>query len=253
MTKHIRLPNVITQLPGEDLEVSLTEPLGKLLLYSKGIAVKERRVRTGHYGIPEDENVIDLGNAIDIVPLARRLKALDMNNVDGVITLYDFESPEFKRIVSQSYERDGGCMYGTSFLIFERSRRRFLEFFCGTKSTRPEAGKISPFLPLTAADIDFKAKYGCDVSRLVPHGPQPLTLKSRQVKKGSYSVYAPVIEHCSTPFTDLPSPNDMAKEIQTFIDEAFPAHWWTRRTSHFQDKQREKGTAKPPPPAPERR
>ena len=30
---------------------------------------------------------------------------------------------------------------------------RLLEFFCGSKSTRPEAKKLYPFLPVTQADI----------------------------------------------------------------------------------------------------
>jgi len=235
MTNYIQLPDVKIQPPREDLGNSL-EPLGKVLLYSKGIAVKEGRVRAGHYGIPEDERLFDLGNAIDIVPLARRLKAVDTTNVDAVITVYDCDSPEFKRIFAQSWERDGNCMCGTSFLIFERSSHRFLEFFCGTKSTRAEAGEFTPFLPLTSADIDCQAKYyGRDVSRLVPHGPSPLTLRSRRIKKGSYSGYAPVVTECSVPFTDLPSPNEMVKEIQRFFDESM-AEWWTQLLSRFQNK-----------------
>ena len=47
-------------------------------------------------------------------------------------------------------------MYGTSFLVFERTTGRFL----GT--TRPTAGDIAVFLPLTQADIDRKAA-GADV------------------------------------------------------------------------------------------
>ena len=32
-------------------------------------------------------------------------------------------------------------MYGLSFLVYERSTGRFLEFFCGSKSTRSERAK----------------------------------------------------------------------------------------------------------------
>ena len=55
-------------------------------------------------------------------------------------------------------------MYGTSFLVFERTTGRFL----GT--TRPTAGDIAVFLPLTQADIDRKAAGGADVSQMEPHG-----------------------------------------------------------------------------------
>lgn len=247
MTNYIQLPDVRIQPPREDLENGL-EPLGKVLLYSKGIAVKEGRVRAGHFGIPEDDKLFDLGNAIDLVPLARRLKAVDTTNADAVTTVYDCHSPEFNRIFAQYWKGDDNCMCGTSFLIFERSSHRFLEFFCGIKNTHAEAGDLTPCLPLTAADIDCQAKYyGRDVSRLVPHGPQPLTLKSRRIKKGSYSGYAPLVTECLVPFTDLPSPNDMIKEIQRFIDES-RAEWWRRLLAPFRNNQRPNGKAEPSRP-----
>ena len=39
-------------------------------------------------------------------------------------------------------------MYGPSFLVFERSTGHFVEFFCGTKSTRGQAKNISSFSAL---------------------------------------------------------------------------------------------------------
>ena len=73
----------------------------------------------------------------------------------------------------------------------------FLEFFCGNKSSRSEAKKVYPYLPLTQADIDAKAASGDDVSDLEPHGPLPLTLKSRLVEKGTYSWHVPVVVKCA--------------------------------------------------------
>jgi hypothetical protein len=92
---------------------------------------------------------------------------------------YDPTSDDFKDIAARSNEQDSGCMYGTSFLLFERSSGRFVEFFFGTKSTRPEAGNISVYLPLTQADIDRKKADGADMSKAKPHGPMPYTLKVR--------------------------------------------------------------------------
>ena len=153
--------------------------------------------RPGNYGIPEsDEEVIDLGDTIDIIPLARRPKAIDMTDNEAIIVNYDPETDEFKRIAAQSLEKESHCMYGPSFLVFERSTGRFLEFFCGNKSSRSEAKKVYPYLPLTQADIDAKAAAGDDVSDLQPHGPLPLTLKSRLVEKGTYSWHVPVVVKC---------------------------------------------------------
>ena len=58
-------------------------------LYTKGKAINKGQVRPGCYGIPEGEEVIDLGDTIDILPLARRPKAIDMTDKDAVIVSYD--------------------------------------------------------------------------------------------------------------------------------------------------------------------
>ncbi len=191
---------------------------GRLELYTKGEAVDHGLVRPGHYGIPEGEEVIDLGDSIDIIPLARRPKAIDMTDTDAIIVSYDPESEEFKRIAATSLEKESHYWYGPSFLVYERSTGRFLEFFCGLKSTRSEAKKVYPFLPLTAADIARQKAAGNDVTGLVAHGPLPLTLKSRLVEKGTYSWHVPVVVKCGNPFTKMPTADRITKEIMAFID-----------------------------------
>ena len=59
-----------------------------------------------------------------------------MSDKEAIIVCHDHESDEFKRIAAKSLEKESHCMYGPSFLVFERSSGRFLEFFCGSKSTR---------------------------------------------------------------------------------------------------------------------
>ena len=47
----------------------------------------------GHYGIPEsDEEIIDLGPSVDLFPLARRPKAIDMTDMEALVISYDMES-----------------------------------------------------------------------------------------------------------------------------------------------------------------
>lgn len=108
-------------------------------------------------------------------------------------------------------------MFGPSFLIYERSTGQFLEFFCGTKSARAEARKIYPYCPVSQDDIDAAARRGEDVSGMVPHGPIPVTLKSKLVERGSYSWHVPVALKCSSPFTKLPLAEVIYKEIAKFL------------------------------------
>ncbi len=113
--------------------------------------------------------------------------------------------------------KESHCLYGPSFLVFERSQGVFLEFFCGNKSSRSEAKNICSYLPLTQADIDARAARGEDVNGLVPHGPLPLTLKSRLVEKGPYSWHIPLVAKCNEPFTNLPGMDQITKEIAAFL------------------------------------
>lgn len=192
--------------------------LGRLQLYTKGKAVNRKLVGPGNYGIPEsDEKVKDLGDAIDIIPLARRPKAIDMTDPEAIIVSYDPNSAEFKRIAAVSLEKESHCMYGPSFLVYERSQGRFLEFFCGNKSARNEAKNVYPYLRLTQADIDAKAARGEDVSNLAPHGPIPLTLTSRLVEKGTYSWHVPVVSKSMAKFHKLPAQDEVVKEITAFV------------------------------------
>ena len=143
--------------------------------------------------------------SVDMLPLARRPKAIDMTDMEALVISYDMESEEFKRIAAKSAEADSHCQYGPSFLVYERSTGRFLEFFCGNKSSRIEAKKLFPFLPLTQADIDAKAAAGNRVGDLKPHGPIPVTLKVKVAENRKGTWHVPVVVMCSTPFTRLPS------------------------------------------------
>ncbi len=220
------VPVDLTQLPSTQLGTDdqfadlakSADYLGRLQLFTKGKAINRKLVGPGNYGIPEsDEEVLDLGDCIDIIPLARRPKAIDMTDAEAIIVNYDPATPEFERIAATSLEKESHCMYGPSFLVFEKSTCRFLEFFCGNKSSRSEAKKLYPYLPLSQADIDAKAAKGEDVNGLVPHGPLPLTLKSRLVEKGTYTWHVPVVVKCGSEFPKLPTMDRIVKVITAFI------------------------------------
>jgi len=197
-----------------DTEITLPRILNGQQLFTKGEAIDTGRIRPGHWGIPEGESeIIDLTDSVDVLPLARRPKALDMSDKSAVIANYDETSAEFKRIAARSMEQGSGCQYGVSFLVYERTSRRFLELFFGNKSSRPEAKKLYSYCLINQADIDRKAAAGQDVTGLVPHGPIAVTLKVRIAKNKKGSWHVPVVVKCSVPFQSVPSNETFVKEI----------------------------------------
>lgn len=187
--------------------------LGRLQLFSKGKSVNKGLIVPGHWGIQvSDEEVTCIGKSVDVIPFARRPKAIDLSDTDAIIANYDMESDQFKEIAQKSTKKDSNCMYGPSFLVFERSTGRFLEWFCGTKSTRPEAKKMYPFLETTEEDINRR-----DLEGQEPHGPLPFTMNIRLVEK-TYSWHVPVVVRCSTPFTSGPSRKEIIFEMQRFLN-----------------------------------
>jgi hypothetical protein len=192
--------------------------LGRMQLYTAGKAVNKGLIPSGNYGVPDgDSDIIDLGKSVDLIPLARRPKAIDMTDTEALVISYDMESEEFKRIAAKSAEAESHCQYGPSFLVYERTTNRFLEFFCGNKSNRIEAKKIYPSLPLTQADIDNLAKAGNDVSDLKPHGPLPVTLKVKVAENKRGSWHVPVAVKCTTPFQRVPPTDVIVREINKFL------------------------------------
>lgn len=192
--------------------------LPRLQLFTKGKAVNRKLVGPGNYGIPiSDDEVTDLNDEVDIIPLARRPKAIDLSDRENIVSSFDINDPEFKRIQEQAHVKESGCMYGPSFLIYERSTRQFLEFYCGTKSSRLEAKRLFPYLPITAAQAEAMRAKNPD-SDVQAHGPLPVTLKSRLIEKGKWTWHVPVVVKCSTPFTNLPDDAAFVKTIAKFLD-----------------------------------
>jgi hypothetical protein len=189
-------------------------------LYTKGPDIDRGRIRPGHWGIPgisKDDPILDLGDSIDIVPLARRPKALDSSDKSAPIVSYDETSDTFKAIQAKSMEKDSGCQHGISYLVFERSTNQFLEVWFGNKSSRPEAKNLVPYMMLTQADIDRRATNKQDVAGLAPHGPRVATLKVRLAEnKQGQTWHVPMVLDCSTPVR-LPATEAIVKEIQRFL------------------------------------
>lgn len=186
-------------------------------LYSKGRDIDTGKIRPGRWGIPDGEEITDLGDSIDVLPLARRPKALDTKDKKAIIVSYDEQSAAFKDIVARSSQQLSGCQYGVSFLVLERSTGQFLEVFFGNKSSRPEAKKLFPYLPLSQADIDRRRAAGADVAGLEAHGPVPVTLKIRMAENAKGTWHVPFAVKCSNPFTKVPPMDKVVAEINRFL------------------------------------
>src|SRR5262249_20123722 len=75
------------------------EQMGRLQLYSKGIAVDWRLIGAGNYGIREaDESITPLGEAVDVLPIARRPQAMDFSQLEAIVVSNDPKSETFTDI-----------------------------------------------------------------------------------------------------------------------------------------------------------
>ncbi len=169
--------------------------LRRIELKSKGALIDTGKVKPGHYCIiKSSEDADDLGDSIDVLPLARRPKAIDMNDMEQIVVSYDRNSDLFKDIEKRSSQTDSRCQFGASFLVVERSTGQLYELFLGSASNRREVGSISDFLPLSEVDIKRRGLTGQK-----PHGPMPITVKSKRVenKKKGWSWFVMVPKPCS--------------------------------------------------------
>ncbi len=187
-----------------------TEFLERVQLVTKGKYVDKGKIAPGHYGVPgQDDDILDLGESIDVLVFAARDKALDTTE-DPPLAVYDEDDEVFQDIKERAGQKDSGCMFGPSFLLFERNTGKFYEFFCGNTSGRKESGKFKSFLPVSekeAEELGIEAK-----------GPAPMTLRAKYIERPRYSWHAPQVSKCSTPFNNLPPIENIADEMAKFLN-----------------------------------
>ena len=172
----------------------------RLHLFNKGKAIDKGLIVAGHYGVPlADDEILDLGDSIDVLFLAVRDKAVDMSSKEGIVQSFDPASAEFKRIQSESMKKETSYMCGPEFLVFERTTAEFYDFYCGTKPTRAMSETIYPFLP----DRRRKAVQA--------------TLAAEVQTRGSFSFHVPAVRQCSTAIS-VPAKTVSAKVKARMID-----------------------------------
>ena len=217
--KELDLSKVITRPAMGDVGFDAVNPMGRICLFSKGKTVSTGLIEAGNFGIVEsDDSIVCLGDKIDLIPFAVRLMAIDVTDSKKPVTCYDPESREFNRIASAASDYNSHCMYGRSFLVFERTSERFHEFFCGAKSSRTAAREIASYLPLTEADKQHRK-----MTEVQPRGPAAITLLARANKKGIGRWYFPVVAGTAPPFENLPDSDVIVEMILKFMRVAVPS------------------------------
>ena len=154
---------------------------------------------------------------MDLLPLARRPKAIDMTDMEALVISYDMESEEFKRIAAKSRSPIPTASTAPASWSTSGAPAGSWSSSAATSRAASKPKKIFPFLPLSQADIDAKAAAGNDVGDLKPHGPIPVTLKVSVAENSKGTWHVPVVAMCSTPFTALPSDDVIRREIAKFL------------------------------------
>lgn len=156
-------------------------------------AAKQGQIQVGRYGlVRQKDQVIDLSNQFDCIPINWRFKAMRLAN-GSVYNYHNPESPDFRQIIEESAKPDAGCMYGVEFLIWVPSEECFATFFLNSKTARREAPNLKNLLRNAA------------------------TLKVQFIKKQKYSWHGPVVTPCSTPITVLPTNEEIIEQNEKFI------------------------------------
>lgn len=144
-----------------------------------------------HYALIRDQTFTDLGQEVDILVIAWRPKALEID--EELITSFDPESSTFKSIEERSVQPNSGCMYGPEFLVYVPDNKAFATFFMGSKSARKEAPNVHAKLQMAG------------------------TLSSKLIETKRYKWQSPIIKGCSTPF-DVPDQTDLQAEVDKFLN-----------------------------------
>jgi len=178
----------------DDLVVSNSYQTRVQLYGGNSKDVKKNLIGIGRFGIPRSkENIDDLGTEFNCIPLDFRYKALDTSG-DDVVQTFDVDSKEFQEIKEKSFEKDSGCMFGVEFLLWMPEQSEFVTLYLSSKSSRPEAKPLR--------NLKGKAAH----------------IKSDLAETKKYSWHVPVVSTSDVAISNLPSTEDVEKELARFRD-----------------------------------
>jgi hypothetical protein len=156
-------------------------------------ACKKGQIQIAHYGLVTGKDTIeDLGKEVDVIVICGRPKALRICDDGTIITKFDPNDDQFKKIAEDSAVQDSGCMYGPEFMLFIPDTQRFATFFMSSKTARRSAASVHARLRKAA------------------------TLKAEFIETKKYSWHGPVCVPCSTPLSP-PSADDIKAAVTKFM------------------------------------
>jgi hypothetical protein len=165
------------------------------LMTSNSSKCKAGEFPVNHFALVVDQDFVDLGESIDLLVIDWRPKAIEMG--DEVMSVFDVEDPEFKRIQSLAGEKDSGCMFGPEYLVYEPTQGVFATFFMGSASLRREARAMNTRLRKLATLV-------------------PVKISTRK-----YTWFTPKVGDCSTPF-EIPGDSEIRPVWEAFKNPAKP-------------------------------
>jgi len=157
--------------------------------------VKEGTISRGHYGLTENQVLIDLGEEVVAIPVSWRWKAV---RIIGQVfeTFYNPENPEYQKVKEKSSEKDSGCMYGPEFLLWLPTQKKFVVYHMNNASARNEADNVESSMG------------------------KAILLKWRLAKNAKYKWEAPQILASSTPIAqeNLPDHAELTRIAEKFAN-----------------------------------
>ena len=117
------------------------------LMTSNSEKCKSGDFQINHYARVHDSDFRDLGKDVDILIVGFRPFALETTPEGDIVTLYDFEDENFKRIQVEA-DKPGmnGCMYGPQFLVWVASEQEFMTFLMGSKTARRASPSVKALM-----------------------------------------------------------------------------------------------------------
>ncbi|NJL71394.1 MAG: hypothetical protein HC888_07145 [Candidatus Competibacteraceae bacterium] len=167
----------------------------RVQVYSgKSGAVNEGLIGVGHFGIKAagEEDILDLGKEFDALICAGKPKAMRING-DTILTYFEPESDEYKKIIDESDIKDSGCMYGPEYLLWTPGDQ-FFTFFMSSKTLRKDSKSVHSRL------------------RKAAH------FETRLIKANNYTWHGTTCRDC-TGFPALPDREELDENIAKFMNE----------------------------------
>lgn len=175
------------------------------LMTANSAPCKAGEFPTNHYARVADNEFRDLGDTVDVVVCSWRPMAIETNDEDGVIVVYDPKpddngkpTGEFARIQEKANQPGmNGCMFGPQFLLWVPSVNEFMTFYTASKTARRASTAVKARM--------YKAA----------------TLGSRKIETKDYTWFGPTCQACSTPL-ETPDEAILMEEINKFNNPPEP-------------------------------